>query len=490
MLDLLNQSMVQRVEPTNPEDTTLRFRLLLTLREYAIEQLAAFGELAEMEERRAHYYLSRVEQGASVQELANEGYWLDQIAAELDNVRAAFTWSLQQPTHIEIAIRLATAAVSFWLKRGYLAEGRRWLEQAIAHRAAVPPGLQARAYSAMGTLAWYQEEYQAAQAHLQTSLTLWQTLGAAADQDAMARIYLSLGGIARQHDHYAAAMAYHTAALAIQRALNNQQGIADALHNLGVAETFLGQYAAAEQCFAECYAIDCALGDQWGMFLDLNSWGVLDYVRSNYAAARFRLTEGLTIARRLGAKTRLSLLLSHLGKVALAEGQWTEAHRCFQEALTIAEEVGIKSQRFAAQLGVSLLLLHQERDTTAWSHLVRCVTIWQEDRKPKDLLSLLDVLALYFVRNGAAAKAVHLVSFTQFQREEQQLPPREAIYLPLHEQTVTQAHLLLTAEQYDAACAQGRTQTLETVIQLLVGDLSETPSPSIENPRLMPLVHA
>lgn len=490
LLDLLNQSMVQRVEPTDPDDTTLRFRLLLTLREYALEQLTAGGDLAQMKKRHAHYYLSQVEQGASTEELANEGYWLDQIAAELDNVRAAFIWSLQQPEQIELAIRLATAAASFWLKRGYLAEGRRWLEQAVVHCEAVPPTLQAKAYSTTGMLAWYQEDYRAAQEYLQTSLTLWQTLGVAADQDAMARIYLSLGGIARQHDNYAAATQYHMAALAIQRALHNQQGIADALHNLGVAETFLGHYDAAEQCFAECYAIDRALGDQWGMFLDLNSWGVLDYVRGSYATARSRLAEGLAIARRLGARTRLSLLLSHLGKVALTEAQWTEANRYFQEALVIAEEVGIKSQRFAAHLGLSLLLLHQKRDTAAWTHLVRSFAIWQEDRKPKELLSLLDALALYFARNGAAAKAVHLVGFAQTLREQQHLPPREAIYLPLYQETLAAARIVLAAEQYDIACTQGRALTLEAVIQLIAGDRPETPSPGMETPDLMPLVHA
>lgn len=481
LLDLLNQSMMQRVEPTAPEDTTLRFRLLLTLREYALDQLKARGEVEQMSERHAHYYLAQVEQAASIQEVANEGYWLDQMAADLDNLRAAFAWSRQEAGCIEIALRLAIAAGSFWLKRGYLAEGRRWLEQVLVNSASASPALQATAFSTIGTLAWYQEDYRAAQEYLQTSLTHWQTLGPAADQDAMARIYLSLGGIARQHDQYMAAIQYHTEALAIQRRLNNTQGVADALHNLGVAKTFLGRYADAQQCFQECYAIDCALGDQWGIFLDLNSWGVLDYMQGNYSAARTRLADGLAIARRLGAKTRLSLLLSHLGKVALAEAQWAEANRYFQEALMVADEVGIKSQRFAAQMGISLCLLQQENDEAAFSYLTRCVTIWREDRKPKELLSLLDTFALYFARHapiihrtpsidhccGNAEKAISLIGFAQTLREQQQLPPREAIYQPIYEKVLTHTHGKLTSEQMKAACEYGRRQTTETIAQLL-----------------------
>lgn len=472
LINLLNQSMVQRVEPANPDDETLRLRLLLTLRDYAWEQLQARSEAGPIRERHAHYYLAQIEQAASVQELANEGQWLDQIAAELDNLRAAFAWACQQEAQAEPAVRMAIAAASFWLKRGYLAEGRRWLEQAMAKSQPIAATLQAKAHSTSGTLAWYQEEYGAAQEHLQHSLALWQTLGAAADQGEMARIYLSLGGIARQHSNYAAAIEYHTAALAIQRQLDNKQGMADALHNLGVAETFLGHYAAAQQCFAECYAIDCALGDQWGMFLDLNSWGVLEYMQGEYASARRRLTEGIAIARRLGAKTRLALLLTHLGKVALAEAHWGEAQRYFHEALTIADEVGIKSQRFGAHLGLALLRLHQEDDATACDHLTHCLMIWRADRKPKELLSLLDALTLCWVRQPTSqpaqtVKAVQLLGFAQALRTQQALPEREAIYQPLYEKTLTYAHQRLTPDQFTLAHAEGCRQTMDGVVAMV-----------------------
>jgi hypothetical protein len=476
LLNLLNQSMIQRVEPADSADVTLRFRLLLTLRDYALEQLTALGELTTLQVAHAHYYLARVEQAASVAELAKEGYWLDQIAADLDNLRAAFAWAQGQADQHELLLRLAIATSSFWLKRGYLAEGRRWLEQALSQQAATPVALQAKVYSAAGMLAWYQEDYGAAQSYLQQSLARWQQLGAAADQDAMARIYLSLGGMARQHDNYHEAHQYHSAALAIQRTLNNQQGMADALHNLGVAEMFLGHYAAAHACFAECYALDCALGDQWGIFLDLNSWGVLDYVQGNYGSARARLEKGLTLARSLGARTRLALLLTHLGKVALAEARWADANRAFQEALTIAEEVGIKSQRFAAQLGLALLLLHQNNEQAneqaALGYLTRSVAIWREDRKPKELLSLLDAFALLLARQAAtippaSEKAAQLLGFAAALRAQKQLPPREPIYTPLYEQALALLHAQLTSPHYAAAQEAGGRLTLDEIVLLL-----------------------
>ncbi|MCB0189960.1 MAG: tetratricopeptide repeat protein, partial [Caldilineaceae bacterium] len=331
----------------------------------------------------------------------------------------------------------------------------------------------------IGTLAWYQEDYDTAQAYLKRGLTTWQALGDSADPKALAHIYLSLGGIARQHDNYRAAIAYHTSALAIQRTLANQQGMADALHNLGVAEMYLGNYTAAQSRFAECYALDCALGDQWGIFLDLNSWGVLDYLQEDFAAARKRLEKGLQLARDLGAKTRLSLLLSHLGKVALADMRRPDAKRYFQEALTVAEEVAIKSQRFAAHIGLGILAIHEQDDSGARMHLTSALTIWRADRKPKELLSLLEPLALYSARRiahdpMAAIETGRLLGFVDAHRDQFQLPPREPIYCPLHVQSVALITGNLSADEVAAAHEQGRRRTVDEIVEQIEALTSDT----------------
>ena len=62
---------------------------------------------------------------------ANQGEWLDRLEAEHDDLRAALRWLLDMGM-AEQALRLAGALWRFWFVRGYLGEGLRWSEEAIA----------------------------------------------------------------------------------------------------------------------------------------------------------------------------------------------------------------------------------------------------------------------------------------------------------------------------------------------------------------------
>ena len=53
------------------------------------------------------------------------------IDREHDNLRAALGWSRETGDH-DTLLRLAGALAFFWYYRGYLNEGRRWLDQALA----------------------------------------------------------------------------------------------------------------------------------------------------------------------------------------------------------------------------------------------------------------------------------------------------------------------------------------------------------------------
>src|SRR5207245_2184429 len=58
--------------------------------------------------------------------------WLDRLEREHDNLRAALAWSLGEGRDVDAALRLAGALFRFWQYRGYLSEGRGWLEDALA----------------------------------------------------------------------------------------------------------------------------------------------------------------------------------------------------------------------------------------------------------------------------------------------------------------------------------------------------------------------
>ncbi|MBL8057222.1 MAG: AAA family ATPase, partial [Anaerolineales bacterium] len=157
ILEALSEaSLVQAEAPA--EET--RFGLLETVREFALEQLAARGAAPEARQRHAAYYLRLAERARPELDGPDQVRWFDRLEREHANLRAALAWGLAHDR--ALGLGLAWAAARFWSVRGYLGEGRRWLQELLQPGAAVPPGLEARALAAASRLASLQGEYRAA----------------------------------------------------------------------------------------------------------------------------------------------------------------------------------------------------------------------------------------------------------------------------------------------------------------------------------------
>ena len=107
-----------------------RYRLLETVRQYALEKLGESGEADAVRTRHRDYYTSTAAQ-LDVPAHAGREERLDQTEADIDNLRAAFAWS-RENADIELALRLASSLQPLWLTRGQFQEGLGWLDAALA----------------------------------------------------------------------------------------------------------------------------------------------------------------------------------------------------------------------------------------------------------------------------------------------------------------------------------------------------------------------
>jgi predicted ATPase/DNA-binding CsgD family transcriptional regulator len=135
-------------------DTTMsptRYRLLETVRQYALEKLGESGEADEVRARhRDHYAASLFETAQSSHERQ-----LDQAETEMDNLRAAFAWS-REHSDIELALRLASSLQPLWLARGRMKEGLAWFDAVLpdgVRRSDLEPAVHARALTDKAVLA-------------------------------------------------------------------------------------------------------------------------------------------------------------------------------------------------------------------------------------------------------------------------------------------------------------------------------------------------
>ncbi len=124
-----------------------RYRLLETVRQYALEKLGESGEADEVRLRHRDYYASLA---AAVDAPAGSDYehQLDRAEIEIGNLRAAFSWS-RENTDTALALTLASSLLPLWQARGHIVEGRAWfdavLTDEVAQDAAIDGATRARA---------------------------------------------------------------------------------------------------------------------------------------------------------------------------------------------------------------------------------------------------------------------------------------------------------------------------------------------------------
>ena len=145
---LLNNSLLHQEETASGLN---RFRMLETVREYALERLEKQAELAIITRALSLYYVSKIVNEAGFKLFTSESVtWLDWCENEHDNIRAALAWALNSAEVDDYKTFLISFLGWFWYRRGYLHEGRVWAERFLATQWG-SPGTPGRAGALLGS---------------------------------------------------------------------------------------------------------------------------------------------------------------------------------------------------------------------------------------------------------------------------------------------------------------------------------------------------
>jgi predicted ATPase/DNA-binding winged helix-turn-helix (wHTH) protein len=110
-----------------------RWRLLETIRAYALERLDECGGIQEIAQRHAEYYRNLVLPGAPASTLSSAIERISALSHEIDNVRAALDWAFGATGDVTIGVILTAAYVPVWLHFSLLFECRERAERALAN---------------------------------------------------------------------------------------------------------------------------------------------------------------------------------------------------------------------------------------------------------------------------------------------------------------------------------------------------------------------
>src|SRR6185437_13494403 len=129
---LVGQSLVF-VQPM--EETTPRYRMLETIREFGLERLEASGEAGQTRRRHAELLRDLAERAEPMLlGTAGQRLWMARLEGAHDNIRAALAWSVSADGVLAVAVALAGALGWFWLRSGRLQEAESWYAGLLALR--------------------------------------------------------------------------------------------------------------------------------------------------------------------------------------------------------------------------------------------------------------------------------------------------------------------------------------------------------------------
>ncbi|HEX2368741.1 MAG TPA: adenylate/guanylate cyclase domain-containing protein, partial [Acidimicrobiia bacterium] len=289
-----------------------RFRMLETIRDFALEELAASGEAAEIERRHAAAYLALAEQARDKMLGPDQTRWLDRLEADHDNIRAAFARAVEQGD-ASTADRLLWAVWRFWQIRGHLHEGSRRAEAALA----LPPAdrmERCRAYDAAGGLAYWRADFEECRTLYLAALDLARDIG---DRALLADALYNSAFVAFQAEpdweEVAEGEAHLEEALTLYRDLGDRAGVGRALWGQGTLAWMLGDRASIERAaglFEEASVVYRNIDDvfQLGWTERMLGRALLELGRVDEARVRIRAAIDVFVAARDVSAVTLLLL--------------------------------------------------------------------------------------------------------------------------------------------------------------------------------------
>jgi len=415
---LVEHSLLRRVAGPGEE---VRLQMLATIREFALERLEESGEGPAA--RRAHAsatadLVQRVDpalRGPGA-ELA-----LVELDADHDNIRAALAW-VSGSGDAASALELVAGIWRYWLRRGLLTEGRRWITATLDAAAAAPDAARSRALVGAGHLAHYQNDYDLATTYLDQALEL----------------------------------ARHT---------GDPRDVGDALSGLALVVGRHRDPVSAKGMYAEALGIARALGDEPEAVRILERMGTILWYEGDAEGALPLLEESLAGARRIGLRHEEASALQALGWVGLSGGRSGAARRLLEQAAGSLSELGDRWGLARARFGLGHAEAGQGRPGPARERFSEALATAQDLGDRLLTCGCLNGLAATALASARPERAAVLLAAADTSRAA--IGARHSAFVRhAHERCRDSARSALGREAFDAAWAEGSTLPLPAVLAL------------------------
>jgi predicted ATPase/DNA-binding CsgD family transcriptional regulator len=395
VLDVLTSLIDKSLVIMEQNGSEARYRLLETIRQYGQDQLQEFAEAAGVRRKHLAWYARLAVQAESETLEAQQESVFNRLEAEHDNLRVALGWSLEHQ-QAETAAQIGAAIWRFWLLRGYMSEGRSFLERALSGLSD-KNAVRAKTLNVAAIMASLQDDAPTARTLVEESLALSRQL---AERKQTGYALYILGRLARIEGDYAGAVTFFEESLSLFCELGHKDDIALVLSGLGLTVLYLGEDERATALCEESLALSRELGDPRAISSWLANLGTIMLARGDNERAKELCEESLAIRQALGYKGGCAHTLAILGRIALHQGEYDRATACYTESLTLRQETGEKEGIATALEGLAAVAGME-------GHLVRAARLYGYAESLRTLIGapLTPIDRLYYQHSVAAVRA-------------------------------------------------------------------------------------
>ena len=428
---LVNKSLVA-VEHRAEEN---RYRFLETMRQFAREKLDEAGDAGDSRDRHLRFFAALVEAAEPKAQGSGMMSWLDRLAREQDNLRAALEWAMETDTMAVLA--MVGGLWFFWSRRGSVSEGLAWVRSALDRPEAM-------------TQAVAQDDH----AYLA----------------AVARALAAQAALEFDHGDCAASSIAAEKSVALARQLNLSHTLAFALGMGAKAKLGLGHVEMARGWAQESYNLSLAQGCWFELGLALSALH-LAADAGTLATLRVQQAQALPLLRRAGNPWMLALNTFDSAIVSELSGDFSRAVVEFEEASKLFLSIRDRQYYTASQSMQAHFLRRHGRLDQAAAIYRETIRQWQELGHLAAVAHELECFAYVVGDQGQARRAGILLAAATSVRDARSLPML-ADERNEYDRAVSRLQAELGLAGFETAWAEGEALTPEQAVELALSEPS------------------
>jgi non-specific serine/threonine protein kinase len=311
-----------------------RFWMLETIREFAGERLEESGEAEAVRQPWADFFVELADGKYADLRGGDAALWLERFEDEHDNFRSVLAYLLDR-RQAAPALRLAGALSRFWMSRGHLSEGRRWLERTL-ESSGVGAG-RPRALRGLALIEMEQGDLERAAAVAEEALQLARESG---DEEGGALAMGFLADIGAHRGDLDRAARLWEECVQLWRRLGRRLELAIDLYSLAFVARLRGDLARAETYLEEAHTIFRDMGDVRGQGGTLAGLVQVALDRDELGGTQSRLATATELYTSIRFVAGLLDLLELYATVFERQGEPEAAARLWGARKTLGGEVG------------------------------------------------------------------------------------------------------------------------------------------------------